>query len=156
MIAVGITIGAFFFMEFVAWFSHKYVMHGFLWFLHKDHHVSTGHKLERNDFFALIFALPSVVFCVLGSVHGFDFRFWIGIGIALYGLVYFMLHDTLVHERTPLLRRIDNFYFRSIISAHNDHHIGKKNFGFIFMFQPKHFKKEHHKPRRDARLNSVR
>ncbi len=22
---------AFFFMEFMAWFTHKYVMHGFLW-----------------------------------------------------------------------------------------------------------------------------
>ena len=30
------------FMEFVAWFTHKYVMHGFLWFLHKDHHVKTS------------------------------------------------------------------------------------------------------------------
>jgi beta-carotene 3-hydroxylase len=28
----------FFFMEFVAWFTHKFVMHGFLWILHKDHH----------------------------------------------------------------------------------------------------------------------
>ncbi|HBT09596.1 MAG TPA: beta-carotene hydroxylase, partial [Leeuwenhoekiella sp.] len=25
-------------MEFMAWFTHKYVMHGFLWVLHRDHH----------------------------------------------------------------------------------------------------------------------
>ena len=25
-------------MEFMAWFTHKYVMHGFLWKLHADHH----------------------------------------------------------------------------------------------------------------------
>ena len=25
-------------MEFMAWFTHKYIMHGFLWVLHKDHH----------------------------------------------------------------------------------------------------------------------
>ena len=25
-------------MEFMAWFTHKYVMHGFLWNLHFDHH----------------------------------------------------------------------------------------------------------------------
>lgn len=35
-----IVLGSFFFIEFVAWFTHKYVMHGFLWTLHKDHHYS--------------------------------------------------------------------------------------------------------------------
>ena len=34
-----IVITTFIFMEFVAWSVHKYVMHGFLWSLHKDHHV---------------------------------------------------------------------------------------------------------------------
>ena len=26
-------------MEFVAWATHKYLMHGLLWKLHQDHHV---------------------------------------------------------------------------------------------------------------------
>ena len=30
---------SFCFMEFMAWFAHKYLMHGVLWFLHEDHHV---------------------------------------------------------------------------------------------------------------------
>ena len=30
--------GTFSLMEFMAWFTHKYVMHGILWNLHKDHH----------------------------------------------------------------------------------------------------------------------
>ena len=30
------VIATFCFMEFIAWFSHKYIMHGFMWFLHKD------------------------------------------------------------------------------------------------------------------------
>ena len=25
-------------MEGITWFVHKYVMHGFLWVLHEDHH----------------------------------------------------------------------------------------------------------------------
>ena len=36
--------------------THKYVMHGFLWNLHKDHHVVDKNKiLQKNDYF-LIFA----------------------------------------------------------------------------------------------------
>jgi beta-carotene 3-hydroxylase len=38
--------------------THKYVMHGFLWSLHKDHHIRDGRKLEKNDWFAVIFAVP--------------------------------------------------------------------------------------------------
>ena len=33
-----IVLATFLFMEFMAWFAHKFVMHGFLWYLHKDHH----------------------------------------------------------------------------------------------------------------------
>ncbi len=142
---VLIVLGAFFFMEFMAWFTHKYVMHGFLWVLHQDHHVPTGKPLQKNDLFALMFAIPSIVLCIVGSSGGIDYRFWLGIGIALYGAAYFLLHDTLVHERTTLLRNVNNAYFRAVVSAHNDHHIGKKNYGFILLFPWKYFKKENQK-----------
>lgn len=33
-----IVLLAFVAMEGVAWFSHKYLMHGLFWYLHKDHH----------------------------------------------------------------------------------------------------------------------
>ena len=32
-------VSTFFFMEFVAWFAHKYIMHGLFWNLHEDHHT---------------------------------------------------------------------------------------------------------------------
>ena len=35
IINISITIATFLFMEFVAWFTHKYVMHGFLWEIHE-------------------------------------------------------------------------------------------------------------------------
>jgi len=38
-------------MEGVAWLAHRYLMHGFLWFLHEDHHVKTPGALEKNDTF---------------------------------------------------------------------------------------------------------
>ena len=37
-------------MEFMAWFTHKYIMHGFLWVLHKDHHhkyKDSGHYYQE-------------------------------------------------------------------------------------------------------------
>ena len=143
MIAAGISVGVFLLMELVVWIGHKYVMHGFLWALHRDHHVPSSHKAQRNDVFSLIFPLPSVALCIAGTASGIDFRFWIGIGIALYGLTYFLLHDTLVHGRTRLLRYSDNFYFRAIVRAHNDHHVGKENYGMMFMFPRRYFKNDH-------------
>lgn len=40
-------------MEGVAWGMHKYLMHGFFWNLHEDHHLRTNHDsfFERNDTF---------------------------------------------------------------------------------------------------------
>jgi beta-carotene 3-hydroxylase len=139
LIILLIVLGSFMFMEFVAWFTHKFVMHGFLWILHKDHHTREHEIVEWNDLFALIFALPSIVLLVLGAQF-FDYRFWIGIGIALYGLAYFLFHDVLVHRRLRLLDKIDNSYFRSVVKAHNDHHLGGENYGFILMIPWKYFR----------------
>ena len=44
------------FMEFVAWATHKYVMHGFLWVLHADHHRPSHRGLQKNDWFSVFFA----------------------------------------------------------------------------------------------------
>jgi len=145
---IFLVLAAFLFMEFVAWFTHKYVMHGFLWVLHKDHHSPERKKWERNDLFALMFAIPSVILLIFGAKAAFDFKFWLGIGIALYGMAYFLLHDTLVHQRTKLLAGVDNYYFRTIVSAHLDHHSGKANYGFILLFPWKYFNKEEHQKQR--------
>jgi beta-carotene 3-hydroxylase len=137
-----LVIAAFLFMEFMAWFTHKYVMHGFLWILHKDHHALERKRFEWNDLFALFFAVPSIVLIFLGISGDLDYRFYIGLGIALYGLSYFMFHDVLYHQRLPLLNKIRNKYFRAVIKAHGDHHAGKKNYGFLFMFPWKYFRAE--------------
>ena len=139
VITVLVTFGS---MEFVAWFTHKFIMHGFLWILHKDHHKPDHDKLEKNDLFALIFALPSTALLISGSISRISFEFWIGLGIALYGLAYFLFHDVLIHERVKVFRGDKNKYFRAIITAHNDHHVGKKNYGFLFMVPWRYFRQE--------------
>jgi beta-carotene 3-hydroxylase len=132
---------AFLFMEYVAWFTHKYVMHGFLWILHKDHHLRNHKKLEWNDTFALIFAIPSVILMIVG-LQVLSFYFYVGLGIAMYGLAYFIFHDSLVHGRVKFMKGINNNYFRAVLSAHLSHHSGLENYGFLFLFDWKFFKRE--------------
>ena len=49
------TVSAFISMEGVAWFAHKYVMHGLLWSWHRDHHqVEPDSFLEKNDLFFIV------------------------------------------------------------------------------------------------------
>jgi beta-carotene 3-hydroxylase len=129
------TLSTFLFMEFVAWFAHKYVMHGFLWILHKDHHQKEPGFFERNDSFFLIFAIPSAYCFVTGSIYN-DVRFYIGLGILLYGICYFIVHDVIIHQRFKWFRDWDNTYVRGIRRAHKMHHkhLGKEegeNFGML-------------------------
>ena len=57
-----VTLATFLSMEAVTWFTHKYIMHGFGWFLHEDHHQpGYPHVFEKNDAFFIIFATPSIL-----------------------------------------------------------------------------------------------
>jgi beta-carotene 3-hydroxylase len=123
-----IVIATFLFMEFVAWFTHKYIMHGFLWILHKDHHLQTPGFFQKNDSFFLIFAIPSWLFIMFGAMNNFDFMFFIGIGILLYGIAYFLVHEVLIHKRFKKLRKIlfskieKSNYLKVLLKAHHMHH----------------------------------
>lgn len=115
---ISIVILTFWLMEFIAWATHKYVMHGFLWNLHKDHHqVNKNRIIENNDAFFLIFALPGAVFMILGSTFLF-----VGIGITLYGFAYFIIHEVFIHQRIKLFKRTTLTYFKAIRKAHKVHH----------------------------------
>lgn len=120
---IFVLLSTFCFMEFMAWFSHKYIMHGFLWSLHKDHHKK-DHKswFERNDTFFIFYALVSAVFVILWGENNFWPGLPIALGIFLYGLTYFLVHDIFIHQRFKLFRSIDNKYARGIRRAHKIHH----------------------------------
>lgn len=111
-------------MELVAWATHKFVMHGFLWALHRDHHRRDhGHVLERNDAFFLIFAVPSVALFIIGSAQGPDAPWtWAGLGILLYGISYFMVHEVFIHQRIKWLRASNSPYLNALKRAHKMHH----------------------------------
>ncbi len=135
LIPLLLIIAAFLFMEFMAWFSHKYIMHGFLWVLHKDHHIRDGRKFEWNDLFAVIYAIPSILLIYLGYSE-LDYRLWIGIGIFLYGFAYFMFHDVYVHQRVKILSRISNRYLRATVKAHKEHHNPHAHYNYGFLVAP--------------------
>ncbi|HEY5367976.1 MAG TPA: beta-carotene hydroxylase [Hanamia sp.] len=118
-----IVLAAFVGMEAVAWLAHKYVMHGILWIWHKDHHKKESEGfIEHNDFFFLIFALPGIACLFFGMQKDFNFLFWIGVGITLYGLCYFLVHDIFIHQRFKILRNSNNKYLKAIRRVHKMHH----------------------------------
>ena len=119
----AIIFCSFFAMEAVAWFTHKFVMHGLLWHLHEDHHKKNPSSFfEKNDYFFLIFAIPGIICLALGIYTPLARLLYIGLGITLYGFAYFMVHDIFIHQRFKLFRNTDNFYFRAIRRAHKMHH----------------------------------
>lgn len=120
---IAVFLGTFFFMEFMAWFTHKYVMHGFLWSLHKDHHKKDHDSWwERNDFFFLFYAAVSIVFFLAWKNLDFWYGLPIGLGIFAYGLTYFFVHDIFIHQRFKLFRNANNRYAKAIRRAHKMHH----------------------------------
>ena len=139
MMNILITFLVFVLMEPATWLIHKYVMHGFLWVLHRDHHdhINDG-ELEKNDYFFVIFALPAIALFYFGSLAGYNYLFFIGLGITLYGIAYFFVHDIFIHQRIKVLTKTENPYLLAIRRAHKQHHkhLGKEEgecFGFLFV-----------------------
>jgi len=136
-------------MEFVAWFAHKYLMHGILWSWHEDHHkphLKEGF-FEKNDRFFLVFAIPSFLCYLIGGlVPGYFQILFIGVGISIYGLIYFLIHDVYIHQRFKWFRQLDNKYSRAILRAHGSHHAKQtkedcESFGLLIV-NPMYFKKK--------------
>jgi beta-carotene 3-hydroxylase len=126
-------------MECVTWLTHKYVMHGLMWYFHEDHHQPKYENVfERNDIFFVIFALPSIILFYFGAEAGFNYLFFIGLGITAYGFCYFMIHDVLIHQRFKWFKTTKNKYLIGLRKAHKVHHknMGKEDsecFGMLFV-----------------------
>ena len=122
LLYILIVLLTFFLMEGVAWLTHKYVMHKWLWYLHEDHHKKQPGFFEKNDAFFLIFAIPSFLSILLGTMYEVYWVVCIGAGIALYGMAYFIVHDIIIHQRFKLFTRTNNPFIRTVRWAHKMHH----------------------------------
>lgn len=130
LLFIGTTLVTFLVMEMVTWCTHKFVMHGFLWYLHEDHHQPKYQGIfEKNDAFFAIFAIPSILLFYYGVHPELNYLFFIGLGILLYGMAYFLIHDVLIHQRFKWFKHTKNKYLIGLRKAHKVHHkhLGKED-----------------------------
>lgn len=124
--------------EAVAWLTHRFLLHGPLWFLHQSHHRPHKGFWEWNDLFILVYAIPSALLCYYGLRDNNLWQAGIGFGIAAYGLLYFWVHDVVIHRRVRGLRPPRHWYFRAVVRGHKIHHkhLGRNPsavFGFLWV-----------------------
>jgi beta-carotene 3-hydroxylase len=138
VICALVVTGTFLFWELIAWFTHKYIMHGFLWCWHRSHHTAHDHQLEKNDLFALVFSLPCIaLFYYYTKVDRSPYIVSAALGIFFYGVFYFVFHDVIVHQRLKWRPRKQSRYLQRIVHAHSIHHSrhsrhGSEAFGFLY------------------------
>ena len=151
VLAVLIVLASVLAMEWIAWSSHKYIMHGWGWAWHRDHHEPHDNTFEKNDLYGVVGAIMSISMFALGSPLVLGAAAWwpatfIGVGILIYGIIYTLIHDGLVHQRyfkwVP-----KRGYAKRLVQAHKLHHatIGKEggvSFGFVFARDPAALKAE--------------
>ena len=149
LLYIVITLATFSLMEIITWLTHKYVMHGFLWFLHEDHHQPKyPHGFEKNDAFFVIFAIPSILLFYFGAVPNLNVLFFFGLGIFFYGMAYFLIHDVLIHQRFKWFKNTKNKYLLALRKAHKVHHkhldkMDGECFGMLFV--PKKYHNQYKK-----------
>ena len=138
---IGLTIFGFVGMEIFSYLAHRFLFHGFLWKIHRTHHKQNKFPFELNDVFSLLFAAASVGLMLSNDA----FAVPVGVGIALYGLIYFITHDFFTHRRF-LPFKSKNKTLRTIRAAHQRHHQtaekkGIEPFG-LFVFDYRKFLKK--------------
>jgi beta-carotene 3-hydroxylase len=136
LLTLLLTVAA---MEFVAWSAHKYIMHGWGWAWHRDHHEPHDNVLEKNDLFGVAGGVVAISLFTYGFVYS-PFLWWVAMGITLYGLIYTFIHDGLVHQR--FFRWVPKRgYAKRLVQAHKLHHatVGREggvSFGFVVAEDP--------------------
>ena len=134
-----LVVGTVVFMEWFAAWSHEPIMHGWGWGWHKSHHEHHDDEhgpFEVNDLYAVVFGALSMVLFWLGSTWFWPLT-WIATGLVVYGILYFFMHDGLVHQRWPFRHVPRKGYLKRVYQAHRLHHAvegkdGCVSFGFVY------------------------
>lgn len=131
---ISLTILGFIGTELFSYFAHRFLFHGIFWKIHITHHQPRKSIFELNDIFSLIFALISIALIIFGN----EFSAPIGFGIAIYGVLYFIVHDLFTHRRF-LPFKSKNEIILNVRAAHQKHHqsvekSGLEPFG-LFLFK---------------------
>ena len=134
--ALAIIVATVVAMELIALAVHKYVMHGLGWGWHRSHHEPGAGWFEKNDLYAVLFGALSLVFFSFAA-DAWPPLWWVGAGMAVYGLLYTFVHDGLVHRRFPFVGTPRGGYMKRLVQAHRLHHAvkdreGAVSFGFLY------------------------
>jgi len=143
-------------MEFIAWWAHKYIMHGWGWAWHESHHIPHEGGFEKNDLYAVVGSGTAIALFALSLWVG-DWLFWIATGVTVYGALYFLAHDGLVHHRWPFKFVPKRGYLKRVYQAHRLHHAvkgrdGCVSFGFIWARPTDYLKAELKRNREEMQL----
>jgi beta-carotene 3-hydroxylase len=120
LLNIAILLSTIAVMEVLSWAMHKYLFHGPLWFIHKTHHQERHGWFELNDVFSIGFAALALWLMWIGHLQ-LNYYFWIGTGISIYGIIYFIFHDWFIHNRFKSFKS-SNRYLLGIRRAHKIHH----------------------------------
>lgn len=133
-----VALAAFVGMEAVSYLLHRFVMHGPGWRVHADHHMPTTGGFERNDLYPASFSLLAIALFAAGTtVPALHLLVAAGIGMTLYGVAYFYVHEIYVHGRLPLPRR-RWAYLRWLERQHRIHHLyGGEPYGMLLPLVPR-------------------
>ena len=130
-----LVVGTVAFMEWFASWSHEHIMHGWGWGWHKSHHEPHDGGVEENDLYAVVFSIFAMGLFILSA---FVWPFlWIAVGMSIYGVLYFFMHDGLVHQHWPFRLIPRKGYLKRVYQAHRLHHAvegrdGCVSFGFVY------------------------
>jgi len=125
-------------MEIISYLAHRFLFHGILWNIHQTHHRPDHGIFEMNDIFSFFFAALSIGLIYWGADQPLkSTAFPIGLGITIYGLLYFIIHDLFTHKRFVPFRS-DSKIMKFIRRAHQNHHQsadkqGREPYG-LFLF----------------------
>lgn len=127
MLALAIVVGSFVVMEPVTALTHRYVMHGMGWVLHRSHHRNAAaldaRGFEANDAFPVMFAGVVMFGLAVGfNVPGWTFLVPMGVGITAYGIAYALVHDVYIHRRLALVGHGRLPALDRLAAAHRVHH----------------------------------
>ena len=123
-------------MEFVSYLAHRFLYHGIGWIFHRSHHEPRAGVFEWNDIFPAMFASITITLMALTvDDAGQSDVFAAAIGIGLYGMVYFFIHDLYVHRRAKWLKIRIPFLLK-LKRAHAIHHAyGGEPYGLLLFFK---------------------
>ena len=133
------AVAAFVAMEGFTYLTHRFVMHGVAWTLHRSHHVPAAERFEANDVFPCIGAAIAMVGFAIGFNVPMPGLVAVGVGVTAYGVAYMFVHDVYIHGR--LCRMPEVAVLERLRRAHAIHHLFRgEPFGMLLPILPRRWR----------------